>query len=63
MSIAATAGVNYWARYNDAEVDALHERFGNSTDVDGRRAAYLHITGATFSQDHFARYACLKPRA
>ncbi|MES2713707.1 MAG: ABC transporter substrate-binding protein [Pseudomonadota bacterium] len=87
---SATAGVTNWARYSDAEVDALHERFRNSTDVEGRRAAYQRIqdklaesaatsnplvmlgrtvvtsrrvTGVTFSQDPFARYAYLKPRA
>ncbi len=86
---SATAGVTNWARFSDAEVDALHERFRNSTDVAGRRAAYQliqnrlaetaatsnplimlgrtvvtsrRVTGVTFSQDPFARYAYLKPR-
>lgn len=86
----ATAGVTNWARFSDPEVDALHERFRNSTDVAGRRTAYQRIqdkladsaatsnplimlgrtivtsrriTGVTFSQDPFARYAYLKPRA
>ena len=86
---SATAGVTNWARFSDAEVDGLHEQFRNSTDVEGRRAAYQRIqdrlaetaatanplvmlgrtvvtsrrvTGVTFSQDPFARYAYMKPR-
>ena len=40
---SATAGVVNWARFSDAEVDTLHERFRNSADVAGRRAAYQRI--------------------
>jgi peptide/nickel transport system substrate-binding protein len=84
-----TAGATNWARYSDPEVDALHEKYRNSTDVAARKAAYQHIqdkladaaatsnplivlgrtivtspsiSGVTFSQDPYARYAYLHPK-
>ncbi|WP_111399996.1 ABC transporter substrate-binding protein [Humitalea rosea] len=86
---SATAGVTNWARYSDAETDALHARFRNSADAPARKAAYQriqdkladsaatanplivlgrtivaspNITGITFSQDPYARYAYIKPK-
>jgi peptide/nickel transport system substrate-binding protein len=38
-----TAGVTNWARYSDAEVDALHQQFRNSADAPARRVAYQRI--------------------
>jgi peptide/nickel transport system substrate-binding protein len=32
-----------WARYSDPEVDALHLKYRNSTDVPARLAAYKTI--------------------
>ncbi len=37
------AGVTNWARFSDAEVDALHARYRNSADVEARKAAYQTI--------------------
>jgi peptide/nickel transport system substrate-binding protein len=39
----ASAGVTNWARYSDPEVDALHVKYRNSTDVAARAAAYKTI--------------------
>ncbi|MFO1082052.1 MAG: ABC transporter substrate-binding protein [Reyranellaceae bacterium] len=83
-------GVTNWARFSDPEVDELHYKWRNSTDVAARKAAYARIqektadsaasanpvilvgrtivvnpriTGVTFSQDPYARYAYLKPKS
>ena len=85
-----TAGFTNWARFSDPEVDELHLKYRNSSDKDGRKAAYTKIqekvaesastlnpgilvgrtivvspkiTGVTFSQDPYARYAYLKPKS
>ena len=85
-----TAGFTNWARFSDPEVDELHLKYRNSSDRDGRKAAYTRIqekaaelastlnpgilvgrtivvspkiTGVTFSQDPYARYAYLKPKS
>ncbi len=85
-----TAGVTNWARFSDPDVDALHVKYRNSTDVAARTAAYKtiqdklaaasatsnplivlgrtivtnpRITGVTFSQDPYARYAYLRPKS
>jgi peptide/nickel transport system substrate-binding protein len=82
-------GVSNWARYSDSEVDELHYKYRNSSDVEARKAAYKKIqekaaeaattvnplillgrtivlnpkiTGATFSQDPYARYVYLRPK-
>lgn len=87
---AAASGSGNWARFSDPEVDELHVKFRNSSDVAARKAAYARIqekltaaaatlnplimlgrtivinpkiTGVTFSQDPYARYAYLKPKA
>jgi peptide/nickel transport system substrate-binding protein len=39
----ASAGVTNWARYSDPEVDELHLKYRNSSDVAGRKAAYKTI--------------------
>jgi peptide/nickel transport system substrate-binding protein len=83
----ASGGVTNWARYSDPEVDELHLKYRNSSDVAARTAAYRKIqdklvesaatanplillgrtivvnprlTGVTFSQDPYARYAYLR---
>ena len=83
------AGSSNWARYYDPEIDMLHFKYRNSTDVAARKAAYQkiqdmeaetaandcplivmgrtiatsrRITGVTFSQDPYARYAYIKPK-
>lgn len=83
----ATGGVTNWARFSDPEVDELHLKYRNSSDVAARTAAYRKIqdkvaeaaatanpailvgrtivvspkiTGVTFSQDPYARYAYLR---
>ena len=38
-----TAGVTNWARFSDPEVDELHLKYRNSSDVEGRKAAYQKI--------------------
>jgi peptide/nickel transport system substrate-binding protein len=85
-----TAGFTNWARFSDPEVDELHLKYRNSSDKEGRKAAYTKIqekaaesastlnpgilvgrtivvspkiTGVTFSQDPYARYAYLKPKS
>lgn len=85
----AAGGVTNWARYSDPEVDALHLKYRNSSDVAARTAAYRkiqdklaeaaatanpvilvgrtiatnpRITGVTFSQDPYARYAYLRAK-
>lgn len=89
-SKTASSGTGNWARFNDPEVDALHAKYRNSSDVAARTAAYKtiqekvadaagtinpvvvlgrtiainpRITGITFSQDPYARYAYIKPKA
>jgi peptide/nickel transport system substrate-binding protein len=47
-----TAGVANWARFSDAEVDALHQQFRNSADAAGRRVACQRI------EDKRAEAAC-----
>jgi peptide/nickel transport system substrate-binding protein len=42
-SKAALSGVGNWARYSDPEVDELHFKFRNSSDVAARTAAYKKI--------------------
>ena len=39
----ASAGVTNWARYSDPEVDELHFKYRNSSDVPARTAAYKRI--------------------
>jgi len=39
----ATGGVTNWARFSDPEVDELHLKYRNSSDVEGRKAAYKKI--------------------
>ncbi|MFO1161315.1 MAG: ABC transporter substrate-binding protein [Reyranellaceae bacterium] len=83
----ASGGVTNWARFSDPEVDELHLKHRNSSDVASRTAAYRRIqekvteaaatanpailvgrtivvnpriTGVTFSQDPYARYAYLR---
>jgi peptide/nickel transport system substrate-binding protein len=83
----ASGGVTNWARYSDPEVDELHLKYRNSSDVPARTAAYKkiqeklsdtaatanpvilvgrtivinpRITGVTFSQDPYARYAYIR---
>jgi peptide/nickel transport system substrate-binding protein len=87
---SATAGSGNWSRFSDPDVDALHFKYRNSSDVAARTAAYKtiqehvvaaaaalnplivlgrtivvspRITGVTFSQDPYARYAYLKPKS
>ncbi|WP_428671619.1 ABC transporter substrate-binding protein [Reyranella sp.] len=38
-----TAGFTNWARFSDPEADALHLKFRNSSDREGRKAAYAKI--------------------
>ena len=40
---AALSGVGNWARYSDPEVDELHFKYRNSSDVEARTAAYKKI--------------------
>lgn len=40
---AAQSGVGNWARYSDPEVDELHFKYRNSSDVEARTAAYKRI--------------------
>jgi len=46
-SKAALSGVGNWARYSDAEVDELHFKYRNSSDVAARTAAYQKIQAKT----------------
>ena len=39
----ASAGVTNWARFSDPQVDELHFKYRNSSDKEGRKAAYQTI--------------------
>jgi peptide/nickel transport system substrate-binding protein len=46
-SKAALSGVGNWARFSDPEVDELHFKYRNSSDVAARTAAYRKIQDKT----------------
>ena len=43
MTKTPTAGFTNWARFSDPAVDEAHLKYRNSSDKDGRKAAYSMI--------------------